>query len=96
MAQRILLQRATGGRKTLRLRALFEAKIAARRALGAVPAVQLFVEITGPNDAPLLASVRDMHHFNRFADELASMPFFRHYETSCIKRTLSSPRRCRC
>jgi Lrp/AsnC family transcriptional regulator, leucine-responsive regulatory protein len=59
-----------------------------RRAIRALPEVQLFVEITGASDALLLVSVRDMDHFNTFADELASMSFVRRYETSFIKRTL--------
>lgn len=59
-----------------------------RRAIRALPEVQLFVEITGASDALLLVSVRDMDHFNIFADELASMSFVRRYETSFIKRTL--------
>jgi DNA-binding Lrp family transcriptional regulator len=59
-----------------------------RRAIRALPEVQLFVEITGASDALLLVSVRDMDHFNIFSDELASMSFVRRYETSFIKRTL--------
>jgi Lrp/AsnC family leucine-responsive transcriptional regulator len=59
-----------------------------RRAIRALPEVQLFVEITGASDALLLVSVRDMDHFNVFTDELASMSFVRRYETSFIKRTL--------
>lgn len=59
-----------------------------RRAVGALPEVQLFVEITGASDALLLVSVRDMDHFNVFSDALASMSFVRRYETSFIKRTL--------
>ena len=59
-----------------------------RRAIRVLPEVQLFVEITGASDALLLVSVRDMDHFNAFADELASMSFVRRYETSFIKRTL--------
>ena len=59
-----------------------------RRVIRALPEVQLFVEITGASDALLLVSVRDMDHFNVFADELASMSFVRRYETSFIKRTL--------
>lgn len=58
-----------------------------RRAIRALPEVQLFVEITGASDALLLVSVRDMNHFNIFADELASMPRIRRYETSFVKRT---------
>lgn len=58
-----------------------------RRAVRALPEVQLFVEITGASDALLLVSVRDMDHFNIFADELASMSVVRRYETSFIKRT---------
>jgi Lrp/AsnC family transcriptional regulator, leucine-responsive regulatory protein len=59
-----------------------------RRAIRALPEVQLFVEITGASDALLLVSVRDMDHFNVFAEELASMSLVRRYETSFIKRTL--------
>ena len=59
-----------------------------RRAVRALPEVQLFVEITGASDAMLLVSVRDMDHFNIFSDALASMSFVRRYETSFIKRTL--------
>ena len=44
--------------------------------------------ITGASDALLLVSVRDMDHFNSFADQLASMPLVRRYETSFIKRTV--------
>jgi DNA-binding Lrp family transcriptional regulator len=58
-----------------------------RRAIRALPEVQLFVVITGASDALLLVSVRDMDHFNMFADQLASMPLVRRYETSFIKRT---------
>jgi DNA-binding Lrp family transcriptional regulator len=58
-----------------------------RRAIRAQPEVQLFVLITGASDALLLVSVRDMDHFNLFADRLASMPLVRRYETSFIKRT---------
>ena len=59
-----------------------------RRAIRALPEVQLFVEITGASDALLLVSVRDMDHFNVFAEELASMSLVRRYETSFVKRTL--------
>ena len=59
-----------------------------RRAIRALPEVQLFVEITGAMDALLLVSVRDMDHFNVFADELANMPRIRRYETSFVKRTI--------
>lgn len=58
-----------------------------RRAVRALPEVQLFVEITGASDALLLVSVRDMDDFNVFADALASMPLVRRYETSFVKRT---------
>jgi DNA-binding Lrp family transcriptional regulator len=58
-----------------------------RRAIRALPEVQLFVEITGASDALLLVSVSDMDHFNVFADSLASMPLVRRYETSFVKRT---------
>lgn len=58
-----------------------------RRAIRALPEVQLFVEITGASDALLLVSVRDMDQFNLFADQLASMPLVRRYETSFVKRT---------
>ncbi len=58
-----------------------------RRAIRAFPEVQLAVAITGASDAMLLVSVRDMDHFNIFADELASMSLVRRYETSFIKRT---------
>jgi DNA-binding Lrp family transcriptional regulator len=57
-----------------------------KRAIRAMPEVQLFVLITGASDALLLVSVRDMDHFNSFADQLASMPLVRRYETSFIKR----------
>ena len=57
-----------------------------KRAVRAMPEVQLFVLITGASDALLLVSVRDMDHFNAFADQLASMPLVRRYETSFIKR----------
>ena len=59
-----------------------------RRAIRALPEVQLCVMITGASDALLLVSVRDMDHFNSFADQLASMPLVRRYETSFIKRTV--------
>lgn len=58
-----------------------------RRAIRAMPEVQLAVAITGASDALLLVSVRDMDHFNIFAEELASMSLVRRYETSFIKRT---------
>jgi DNA-binding Lrp family transcriptional regulator len=57
-----------------------------KRAIRAMPEVQLYVLITGASDALLLVSVRDMDHFNSFADQLASMPLVRRYETSFIKR----------
>jgi DNA-binding Lrp family transcriptional regulator len=57
-----------------------------KRTIRAMPEVQLFVLITGASDALLLVSVRDMDHFNVFADQLASMPLVRRYETSFIKR----------
>jgi DNA-binding Lrp family transcriptional regulator len=59
-----------------------------RRAIRALPEVQLFVMITGASDALLLVSVRDMDHFNIFTEQLASMPLVRRYETSFIKRTV--------
>jgi DNA-binding Lrp family transcriptional regulator len=59
-----------------------------RRAIQALPEVQLCVMITGASDALLLVSVRDMDHFNIFSDQLASMPLVRRYETSFIKRTV--------
>lgn len=59
-----------------------------RRAIRSLPEVQLFVMITGASDALLLVSVRDMDHFNIFAEQLASMPLVRRYETSFIKRTV--------
>jgi Lrp/AsnC family transcriptional regulator, leucine-responsive regulatory protein len=59
-----------------------------RRAIRALPEVQLCVMITGASDALLLVSVRDMDHFNILADQLASMPLVRRYETSFIKRTV--------
>lgn len=59
-----------------------------RRAIRAMPEVQLAVAITGATDALLLVSVRDMEHFNTFADALASMSLVRRYETSFIKRTI--------
>lgn len=55
-----------------------------RQAIRAFPEVQLAVAITGASDALLLVSVRDMDHFNVFADELARMPIVRRYETSFI------------
>ncbi len=58
-----------------------------RRVIRDLPEVQLFVVITGASDALLLVSVRDMDHFNIFADQLASMPLVRRYETSFVKRT---------
>jgi DNA-binding Lrp family transcriptional regulator len=59
-----------------------------RRAIAAVPEVQLAVAISGASDALLLVSVRSMDHFNAFAEKLASMPLVRRYETSFIKRTI--------
>ena len=59
-----------------------------RRAVRAMPEVQLAVAITGATDALLLVSVRDMDHFNAFAEELAGMSLVRRYETSFIKRTI--------
>jgi DNA-binding Lrp family transcriptional regulator len=57
-----------------------------KRAVRAFPEVQLFALITGASDALLLVSVRDMDHFNSFADQLATMPLVRRYETSFVKR----------
>lgn len=59
-----------------------------RRAVRSLPEVQLAVAITGASDILLLASVRDMDHFNIFAETLANMPLVRRYETSFIKRTI--------
>ena len=59
-----------------------------RRAIRVLPEVQLCVMITGASDALLLVSVRDMDRFNVFADQLASMPLVRRYETSFVKRTV--------
>jgi DNA-binding Lrp family transcriptional regulator len=59
-----------------------------RRAIRALTEVQLCVMITGASDALLLVSVRDMDHFNIFADQLASMPLVRRYETGFVKRTV--------
>ena len=59
-----------------------------RRTIRSLPEVQLCVMITGASDALLMVSVRDMDHFNVFAEQLASMPLVRRYETSFIKRTV--------
>jgi DNA-binding Lrp family transcriptional regulator len=59
-----------------------------RTKLRAAPEVQLFAEITGASDVVLFVSVKDIEHFNAFADELASMPLVRRYETSFVKRTV--------
>ncbi len=59
-----------------------------RRDIQAIAEVQLAVAISGANDALLLVSVRDMDHFNTFAEGLARMPLVRRYETSFIKRTM--------
>ncbi len=59
-----------------------------RRTVSALPEVQIFVMITGASDALLLVSVKDMDHFNSFAERLASMPLVRRYETSFVKRTV--------
>jgi DNA-binding Lrp family transcriptional regulator len=59
-----------------------------RRAIRALPEVQLCLMITGASDALLLVSIRDMDGFNGFADRLASMPLVRRYETSFVKRTV--------
>jgi DNA-binding Lrp family transcriptional regulator len=59
-----------------------------RRSIRALPEVQLAVAITGASDILLLASVRDMDHFNIFAEKLATMPIVRRYETSFIKHMI--------
>ena len=59
-----------------------------RRTLRDSPEVQLFADITGASDVMLFVTVRDMDHFNAFADELASMRLVRRYETSFVKRTV--------
>jgi DNA-binding Lrp family transcriptional regulator len=59
-----------------------------RRAIRSLPEVQLAVAITGASDILLLVSVKDMDHFNSFAEQLASMPLVRRYETSFIKRMI--------
>ena len=59
-----------------------------RRAIRELAEVQLCVMITGASDAMLLVSVRDMDHFNVFAEHLASMSLVRRYETSFVKRTV--------
>jgi DNA-binding Lrp family transcriptional regulator len=59
-----------------------------RRAIRSLPEVQIAVAITGASDILLLVSVRDMDHFNVFAEKLASMPLVRRYESSFIKRTI--------
>jgi DNA-binding Lrp family transcriptional regulator len=57
-----------------------------RRKLRSAAEVQLFAEITGASDIILIVTVKDMDQFNVFADDLASMPLVRRYETSFVKR----------
>src|SRR4028118_2214868 len=57
-----------------------------KRAIRAQPEVQLFVLITGASDALLLVSVRDMEHFNIFADRPAGIPLVPPYATPSLPR----------
>jgi len=57
-----------------------------KRTLATAPEVLICVAITGTSDMMILASMRDMDHFNEFADELALQPVVRRYETSIVKR----------
>lgn len=59
-----------------------------RRFLRTGPEIQLVCEISGAADVMIIASVRDMNHFNSFADRLASMPLVRRYETQFVKRMI--------
>lgn len=57
-----------------------------KRMLAAAPEVLICVSITGTSDMMIITSMRDMDHFNEFADELAAQPPVRRYETSFVKR----------
>ncbi len=59
-----------------------------RNTLRSAPEVQLCAEISGASDVMLFVTVKNMEQFNAFADELASMPLVRRYETSFVKRTI--------
>jgi len=62
---------------------------ALRQQLGALPEVQMCLEISGPHDLVLLVSVADMPAFNAFADaQLAGHPAVRRYETAFVKKAL--------
>lgn len=57
-----------------------------KRMLAAAPEVMICVAITGTSDMMIVASMRDMEHFNEFADALAAQPPVRRYESSFVKR----------
>jgi Lrp/AsnC family transcriptional regulator, leucine-responsive regulatory protein len=57
-----------------------------RRLLSAAPEVQICLEMTGSADMLVIASVRDMAHFNEFADRLGAHPMVRRYESSFARR----------
>lgn len=50
--------------------------------------VQVCLEITGSADMVLIVSMRDMSHFNEFADTIGGHPLVRRYETSFVKREI--------
>lgn len=62
--------------------------IAALRAkLGAVPEVQMVLDVAGANDLAVLISARDMADYNELAERLfQNDPAVRRYETGFVKR----------
>jgi DNA-binding Lrp family transcriptional regulator len=59
-----------------------------KRTLAAAPEVQICVEITGTSDMLIIASTRDMAHFNELGDRIGGQPLVRRYETSFVKRRI--------
>lgn len=58
--------------------------------LNDAPEVLWCLEVSGYFDVLLIVSVRDMSHFNDFADTLATNPLVRRYQTSFVKRHLKT------
>ncbi len=64
----------------------YEGAASLRRMMIEAPEVQICLEMTGSADMLLIASARDMAHFNQFADRLGSHPIVRRYESSIARR----------
>lgn len=57
-----------------------------KRVLISAPEVQVCMEITGSADVLVIASTRDVAHFNDFADSIGCHPLVRRYESIFCKR----------